>query len=103
MTFARLAYRPGSVEELRCLLRYLRKEELKRQFAANTSSLILRALWPQLNRALYSDFAEELDGTKQQDTRTGQQIIDDLIERLTDRKERRAAHGSVYTRGEDRT
>lgn len=83
MSFALLAYRPGSVALLRCLLRYLRKEELKRQFAANTSSLILRALCPKMERKLYSEFSSELEeNAPTADTRTGQQIIDDLIAKL---------------------
>lgn len=75
--------------ELRCLLRYLRKEELKRQYAANTACLILRALWPKLDREMYSEFAERLDGRQPQDSRTGRQIIEDLRSSLLGRKKRR--------------
>ena len=83
MTFALLAYRPGSVALLRCLLRYLRKEELKRQFAENTSSLILRALCPKMERKMFSDFADGLEkSAPPADTRTAQQIIDDLRAKL---------------------
>ena len=90
-----LAYRPGSVGLLRCLLRYLRKEELKRQFAENTSSMILRALCPKMERKLYSDFASELEeDAPPADTRTGQQIIDDLIAKL-----RGDADGSIHAQG----
>ena len=83
MSFALLAYRPDSVALLRCLLRYMRKEELKRQFAANTSSLILRALCPKMERKLFSEFAVGLDeSAPPADTRTAQQIIDDLRAKL---------------------
>lgn len=83
MTFALLAYRPGSVALLRLLLLHLRKEELKRQFAANTSSLILRALCPKMERKLFSEFAVGLDeSAPPADTRTAQQIIDDLRAKL---------------------
>lgn len=83
MTFALLAYRPGSVALLRCLLRYLRKEELKRQYAENTNSLILRALCPKMERKLFSEFAVALEeSAPPADTRTAQQIIDDLRAKL---------------------
>lgn len=79
MTYALLAYRPCSVALLRLMLRYLRMEELKRQFAENTSSLILRALCPNMERKLYSEFACGMDeSAPPADTRTAQQIIDDL-------------------------
>ena len=95
MTFALLAYRPGSVELLRCLLRYLRKEELKRQFAANTSSLILRALCPKMDRKLFSEFVCELEeDAPPADTRTAKQIIDDLIAKLGG-----DADGSIHAQG----
>lgn len=83
MTYALLAYRPGSVELLRLLLLHLHKEELKRQFAENTSSLILRALCPKMERKLFSEFAVGLDeSAPPADTRTAQQIIDDLRAKL---------------------
>lgn len=83
MTFVLLAYRPGSVAQLRLLLRYMRREEVKNQYARNTACMILRALWPKLERALYSEFVETLDGRREQDTRTGGQIIEDMIAKLS--------------------
>lgn len=83
MTYALLSYRPGSVALLRCLLRYLRLEDLKRQFAENTNSLILRALCPNMERKLFSEFACGLDDSAPPaDTRTAKQIIDELRAKL---------------------
>lgn len=82
MTFARLAYRPNSIYELSCVLRYLRREELKSQYARNTASLILRAICPKLEREMYSDFVGKVEGRVQEDNRSGREIIDDLIKRL---------------------
>lgn len=59
----------------------MRKEELKRQYAANTNCLILNALCPKLKRVMYSEFSEEFE-EKQKDERTGNQIVEDLIEKL---------------------
>lgn len=100
MIFVILAYRPGSVAQLRLLLRYLRREELKRQYAQNTASIILRALCPEMRRELYSEFVETLDGTRTQDTRTGTQIIEDMIAKLEGRAAKR---GSVHTDGDTET
>lgn len=83
MTYALLAYRPGSVALLRLLLLHLRKEELKRQFAENTSSLILRALCPKIERKMFSEFSAGLDeSAPPEDERTAQQIIDELRAKL---------------------
>lgn len=97
MTFALLAYRPGSVAQLRLLLRYMRREELKSQYAWNTVCIILRALCPEIRRDLYSEFVETLDGTRTEDTRTGGQILEDMIAKLEGRAEKR---GAVHTVGE---
>ncbi len=97
MTFALLAYRPGSVAQLRLLLRYMRREEVKRQFEANTACLTLRALWPELKRGLYSEFVEALDGSRTKDTRTGEEIRQDIISNLRRRVKKR---GSVHADGD---
>ena len=53
----------------------------------NTVCLILNALRPQLNRAIYSDFVEALELPQQgQDSRTGKQIVDDLVAQLQSRR-----------------
>ncbi len=82
------------MDELRYLLRYLRREEIKRQYAQNTVCMILRALCPKLDRECYSDFAEELNGNLEKDTRTGGQILEDMIAKLEGRK---TARESVHT------
>lgn len=71
--------------ELLYLLRYLRKQEIKQQYAWNTVCLVLNAMRPELQRVFYSDYAEEIDGQKQNDSRTGQQIVDDLKEKIRSR------------------
>lgn len=96
MTFALLAYRPGSVAQLRLLLRYMRREELKNQYARNTDCIILRALCPEIRRELYSEFVETLDGTRMKDTRSGEEIRQDIISKL---RRRAKTHGSVHTDG----
>lgn len=73
--------------ELRYLLRYLKKQELKEQYARNTFGLMLRALWPKLDRALYSEFVESLEEPPK--TRSGQEIINDLIAVLDRRQAKR--------------
>lgn len=97
MTFVLLAYRPGSVAQLRLLLRYMRREELKSQYVWNTVCIILRILCPETRRDLYSEFVETLDGTRTEDTRTGGQILEDMIAKLEGRAEKR---GSVHIVGE---
>lgn len=95
MIYARLAYRPGSVQELRYLLRYLRKQEIKQQFANNTMSLILRSLQPGLGRELYSDFADGMDHADKKDA-----------QKASDEEEKKQVHawlmggdsyGSIHT------
>ncbi len=56
--------------------------------------MILRALCPKLDRECYSDFAEELNGNLEKDTRTGGQILEDMIAKLEGRK---TARESVHT------
>lgn len=73
--------------ELHYLLRYLKKQEIKEQYARNTLGLMLRALWPKLNRALYSEFVEALE--EPPDTRSGQEVVNDLIAELDRRRAKR--------------
>lgn len=79
------------MQELRHLLRYLRKQEIKQEYACNTLSLILNALRPNLKRELFSEFAQKLDEQhhQQQDTRSGMEIIQDLKERIRSMQKRR--------------
>lgn len=86
MTYARLVYQPASVHELRYLLKYLRKQEVKQEFAYNTLSLILNAMRPKLKRELYSEFAQKLDGQqKREDERSGMEIVEDLKNMIKNR------------------
>lgn len=66
------------------MLRYMKKQELKEQYARNTLGLMLRALWPKLDRALYSEFVESLEGPtkesqKERDERERKQVYDWLM------------------------
>ena len=84
MTAALLTYRPPNVRMLSNVLGHLRKEEAKRRFLGNTLCLMLRALAPRLQRETYGEFARRLDdaSSAESDSRTGKQIIDDLVARL---------------------
>ena len=89
MTFARLAYHPQTVIELRNLLKYMKKQELKQQFCGNTLCFLLKAMKPQIQRPFYSEYVEVLDGQAVKDTRTGVEIVEDLKNQLIKRKNRR--------------
>lgn len=104
VTFAQLAYRPQTLEELRYLLGYLKKQELQEEFARNTMSLLLRAVYPKLKRPLYSEFVKETEKKKNTDKRTGREIVDDLIARIKKRKARRKKQsGAIHAGGETET
>lgn len=77
------------MDELRLLLVYMKKQEIREEYARNTMSLLLRAAWPKLQRPLYSEYVKEMDKKKSADRRTGRELVDDLIARIKKRKERR--------------
>lgn len=77
------------MDELRLLLVYMKKQEIREEYARNTMSLLLRAALPKLQRPLYSEYVKEMDKKKSADRRTGREIVDDLIARIKKRKERR--------------
>lgn len=78
------------MQELRYLLRYLRKQEIKQEYANNTFSLILNAMRPDLKRALFSEFVQKLEGQQQaQDTRSGMEIVEDLKTMIKNRVKKR--------------
>lgn len=70
-------------------MRYLKKQELKERFAQNTACMILSAMRPKMKRMLYSEYADTLDGTKNADSRTGQEVVDDLKDMLIRRRKKR--------------
>ena len=74
-----MTYRPGSVAVLSMLLVYMRKEEIKQQYRANTLCCILSALRGCAEVPMYSDFADKLDGLRREEEKTGKEIINDLI------------------------
>lgn len=82
MTAALLTYRPPSVALLRGAVGYMQAEEAKQRFARNTESLILQALAPKLERETYLAFVQRMERREPSDTRTGKQILEDLIGKL---------------------
>lgn len=60
----------------------MQAEEAKRRFARNTASLILQALAPKLERETYLAFVQRIERREPPDTRTGRQILEDLIGKL---------------------
>lgn len=60
----------------------MRAEEAKMRFARNTQSLILQALAPKLERETYLAFVQRMERREPPDTRTGRQILEDLIGKL---------------------
>lgn len=82
MTAVLLTYRPPSVALLRGAVGYMQAEEAKRRFARNTTSLILHALAPKFERETYLAFVQRIENREPPDTRTYEQIRDDLIAKL---------------------
>ena len=88
------------MDELRLLLVYMKKQEIREEYARNTMSLLLRAARPKLKRPLYSEYVREMDKKKSTDRRTGQEIVNDLIKSIKKRRERRKrANGTIHAGG----
>lgn len=93
MTAALLTYRPENVRMLGNVMGHLQKEEAKRRFIGDTLCGVLAALAPGMQRESYGEFARRLDDAGSgADSRTGRQIVDDLVARL---KKRRSAGAPV--------
>lgn len=64
MTACLLMYRPPSIHMLGRMLEYMNRQERLETFDRTTNSFILKALAPNFNRCLYSQYAESLGKKK---------------------------------------
>lgn len=89
MTYVLLAYRPDSVLLLSGALQYVRREELKRRYLGDIVCMILRVNAPKASLTMYSDYAVSLEDNHNVDTRTGEEIRQDVIGQIKRRLEQR--------------
>ncbi len=71
------------------VLQYERREELKRRHLGDVVCLIFRSNAPKANITTYSDYAASLEDNRNVDTRSGEEIRQDVISQLKKRIERR--------------
>lgn len=92
MSHALLTYQPKTACLLRWVLEYEKKEEFKRRHLGDISCLIFQAIAPKCRITMYSEYAHMLEENHaQQDIRNGEEILQDMVDKLKRRKKNREA------------